>query len=714
MDRSIFIRSGSTNACYCGKCGQRQLGDLYNMRKHAQVCGSGVGGEDDVLLVDEDRGWGYYLDSALEDARPGVLTLRVCAPHLKVIRGFKDRFSGVEWTPIFAAEFRAGSKCPQIVQNETGYEMDTLMSLIRAGRIIPIRMERDVEVIRRVFPCIDIYSLQMFVHIYKNKGYSAADRIRPATEKWLFENAPGGKEWKKIGAVQAGGANGMAQAGRTNGMDQAGGANGAEQASAAVEQDDMVPILAGLYKMRGDRYILQVAIWKSERPTVFLFSKGYCSCSEEVDLRELLGQQFYLTGDSMTAIRKFDKAYPEYHLAQYAERSYNILVPLLAGDFHAGMELAAKAGAVGVAEAYDRLTAFENAPRLYRNLRDMFGVPISVLRALNREQVCDAVLERFRQIYEYAPAFLQFDHYTDSMMEFYMRADITHAEAREAGARGGAAGAAGAGGVTRGGAAGARGRAAGTRSGAARGGAAGVRGGARAAAAGPARGVEGIAALNDKQILQILRYLEKHPGEGHYYCDYMSACAQLGEYVFGITPNIPIREAHDRAVERIRNQHDVKTQRSFEQIVGGADYLRLATIWTDRDKQIFDKDPFIVIAPEHSDDLFRESKDMHNCVKIYVRKVIDETSRIYFLRRKKDPEKCLGTLEVSGNGRRLIQAKAFANQKLGKKEQIFLLKWCKVKGISIGTIDLTQWQKVMQDAAFNAAIEAALREEQPA
>lgn len=668
MDRSFFIRSKSTNACYCGKCGQRQLGDRYNMRKHAQACGFGVGGEDDVLLVDEDSGWGYYLESAPgngksgagkscdgtpEDTKSGVLTLRVCAPHLIAIRGFKDRFSGLEWTPIFAAEFHAGSKCPKIVQNETGYEMDTLLCLIRAGRIIPIRTERDVEAIRRVFPCIDIYSLQMFVHIYKNKGYSAADRLRPATETWLFENAPG------IGGIG---------------------------------EDGVIPILAGLYKMRGDRYILQVVLGKGERPTVFLFTKGYCSCSEEVDLRELLGQQFRLAGDSMAAIRKFDKAYPEYHLAQYAEHSGNILVPLLAGEFHAGMELAAKAGAVGVAEAYDRLTAFENAPRLYRNLRDMFGVPISVLRALSREQVCDAVLERLRQIYEYSPVFLQFGHYTDSMMEFYMRADITRAEALGAGAGDGAAG-------VRRGAENARGRTAGGR----RDGAVRAR-----AAADQARGVEGIAALSDRQILQILRYLEKHPGEGHYYCDYMNACAQLGEYVYGITPNISIREAHDRAVERIRNQHDIKVQKSFEQIVVGAEYLRLSTNWTDRDKRIFDKDPFIVIAPEHSDDLFRESRDMHNCVKIYVSKVIGETSRIYFLRRKKDPEKCLGTLEVSGNSRRLIQAKAFANQKLGKREQLFLLKWCRVKGISIGTMDLAEWQKMMQDASFIAAVDAAI------
>ena len=690
MDRSFFIRSKSTNACYCGKCGQRQLGDRYNMLKHAQACGSGASWGDEVLLVDEDVSWGYCLDSVPGDSGPGVLTIRICTPHLKAIRGFKDRFRGIEWSPIFAAEFHAGSKCPKIVKNETGYEMDTLLCLIRAGRIVPIRTERDAEVIRRVFPCIDIYSLQMFAHIYRNKGFSAADRIRPATEKWLFENAPGGKGWKKFAAAfaakeQAGGAGGVAQAGDAGGAAQAGDAEGAGQAAAEndAEQDDRIPITAGLYKMRGDRYILQVVLGKSEWPTVFLFTKGYCSCSEEVDLRLLLGQEFYLAGDSMTAVKKFDKAYPEYHLAQYAERSENILIPLLAGEFHAGMELAAKAGAVGVAEAYDRLTAFENTPRLYRNLRDMFGVPISVLRALDREQVCDAVLERLGQIYEYSPVFLQFDHYTDSMMEFYMRADLTHAEIRAAEAD-----------AARG--ANERGRA------------------ARGRAAVPGRGVEGIAALNDRQILQILRYLEKHPGEGHYYCDYMNACAQLGEYVFGITPNIPITEAHDRVVERIWNKYDQESQKSFEQVAGSADYLRLATNWSDRDKKIFENDPFIVIAPEHSDDLYRESCEMHNCVRIYVNDVIRETSRIYFLRKKKEPEKCLGTIEVSGNGKRLIQAKAFGNQKLGKKAQIFILKWCRVKGISIGTMDLAETQQLMQDAAFIKAVDDLMREDQPA
>ena len=90
------MRSPETGACFCGKCGKRQLTDLYNMQKHAQICDPRLSERDEVLVVEEGRSWGYRLESA-----PGVLTLSVCAPFLTRIRGFKDRFSGMEWIPVF-------------------------------------------------------------------------------------------------------------------------------------------------------------------------------------------------------------------------------------------------------------------------------------------------------------------------------------------------------------------------------------------------------------------------------------------------------------------------------------------------------------------------------------------------------------------------------------------------------------------------------------
>ena len=336
----------------------------------------------------------------------------------------------------------------------------------------------------------------------------------------------------------------------------------------------------------------------------------------------------------MKAIEQFDKAYPEYHLAMYAKRSQNIMTPLLAADYHTGIELAAKAGVTAIAESYDKLSVFEKSPHLFHNLKDLFGVSVQVLRALRRDQVSDRVMERLEEIYKYQPAFLQFDAYTDSMMEFYMRADITHSDPNRA------------------------------------------------------RTIDGIDALSDKQILQILRYLEKHPGEGHYYCDYLNACAQLGEYMYGLTPGIPVREAHDRVIARIINRHDMDTKRAFEMFVESDNYLSLTTIYTVQDLEVFKDDRYMVIAPETTDDLFAESESMHNCVRIYTSKVARRATRIYFLREKENLDQCFGTIEVSKDGQVLIQAKAFANCKLPKKAQEFVVKWCRYKRIRINTYDI--------------------------
>ena len=194
--------------------------------------------------------------------------------------------------------------------------------------------------------------------------------------------------------------------------------------------------------------------------------------------------------------------------------------------------------------------------------------------------------------------------------------------------------------------------------------------------------------MSDKQILQILRLLKKHPDEGHYYCDYMNACAQLGEYPYGITPKISLKEAHDRTVARIDNYHDVITRKAFEAAVKNDEYTKLATCLTKEDEVIFEKDEYIISVPDTSDDLFLESESMHNCVRIYIPNVAKRLSRIYFLRQRANPLRSFGTIELSGDGRRLLQAKAFANAKLDVDAQKFILKWCKYNDIQIDTSDI--------------------------
>lgn len=492
MGFNFMVKSKQTGACYCGKCGKRQTGSLFYMYMHAKNCGLEAEG---VEVVDEGSAGGYCLDSA-----PNALILRIYAPQLIVIQGVTDRFGGMKWRLVFEAIFPVNSKCPVISMNEIDHEMDVLLQMIRADRILPLSEEYDLDVIRRVFNCIDIYSLPMFVSIYKNRGYySSGNHINATIERWMLENTLSVREWKNLELYSR----------RKHEMNQKLLSSATARTSGGHKWQEKIPVYVTLYIHQTKKYILKVILRKDGEQIVFLFTRGYCSCNARVSLWELLDEEYYLIGNSLSAILKYDKAYPEYHLASYVMRSENILIPLLAGEYHTGIELAAKCGATGVAEGFKYLTGIDEDPDLHSNLRDMFGVPAWVLRALKRRHVCDKVIERLKEIFDYCPSFLQFDSYTDSMVEFYLRADITHS---------------------------------------------GVRGFAGDDL------IEGTDALSDKQILQILRYLKKHPDEdeGHYYCDYLNACAQLGEYLYGITPKISPKEAHDRTAARINDHHDIQ------------------------------------------------------------------------------------------------------------------------------------------------------------
>ena len=561
------------------------------MGKHAEFCGFIAGAEEPLK---EGVDLGYRLAGSGE----GVL-LSICRPRLKAIRGFADRFYGVEWESVFEAGFPTGTKAPIILKNETGLGPDILMMLIKAGRIIPICPEKDAEEVHKAFPgVIDLYSLQMFAYIYRNKGFGSERILPEETERKLLRKLP--KECV-----------------RNDGSSEAG----------------KIPIYGNICRYRGEHYVLHLVLLYEDEPTVLLFSRNYCASSKRVSVRELLRKEYCLAGNTRAAIKRFDEIYPEYHLAGYAELSENILFPLFAADYHSGIELAAKSCAPAIAENYELLSEMNKDPALYKNLRKMFGLPTRVLRALTRDQASDAVLERLKQINDYNPVFLQFEDYTPSMLEFYMRAGIDRGHIRN--------------------------------------------------------GVDGIDDLTDKQILQILRYLRKHPDEGHYYCDYLSACARLGEYLFGLTPGIPIREAHDRTVERIEINRDRIMQEQFDKAVTARDYLDLATCFTEEDEERFEDEQFIVTVPSQIEDLYIESENMHNCVRIYVSRVANKSARIYFLRKKEEPDKSYGTLEVSHDGEKLYQAKAFANGRLPMYAQRFVVKWCRAKKIRINTWDIS-------------------------
>ena len=663
MDRHFLMRSDKFNKWFCGRCGKRLIPDLYNAGKHAQSCGFSCAesGRDRNVIADYDRG--YRLTAEGED-----LHLEICRPELVPIPGFPDRFRGIRWITVMDTVFPSGSREPEVIKNDSGADPDLWLAMIRAEKCCRIHSSTDAQIIRQVFPgIIRIYSLQMFAHIYRTKGFrhtrllteQEAMRLMLMSEKdalrlMLTEQEaarllmaaaekPSGKACNLEPAAKACNVEPAAKSRNT-----ASGNNGLPALSLSPGRSNVgTPLKAVLVKGRDSSLILRVTLsGAGQEPVAFLFSRGYAACTPNADVKSVLKEKCTLDRDSEKAVRWFARACPEYHLEQYLDKSSNVLIPLIAPEYHNLLELAAKAAIPAVAENMESLEQFEKDPFVIRNLQTAFGLPLLVLSALRPQDTTPELLEKLAEIHRSHPGLLQFDRFTPSMCSFYENMKIHMTAAGKETASG-------------------------------------------HRPSGRRYRINGLTRtdLTDAQVLQILRYLYRKNASWQYLCDYINACELLGEYPYGFLPKNSLVEAHDRVVERIGIRENDTEEFSFVRAVLSRNYQSLVTNETEEDQEFFRDDPFVIIAPRHRQDLFAESASMHNCVRIYTHRVAAGNTKIYFLRKKTAPMRSYGTIEVQGW--RLIQAKGFANSRLDRQAQDFILKWCEARHLLIRTRDIT-------------------------
>ena len=665
MDRHFLMRSDKFNKWFCGRCGKRLIPDLYNAGKHAQSCGFSCSesGRDRNVIADYDRG--YRLTAEGED-----LHLEICRPELVPIPGFPDRFRGIRWITVMDTVFPSGSREPEVIKNDSGADPDLWLAMIRAEKCCRIHSSTDAQIIRQVFPgIIRIYSLQMFAHIYRTKGFrhtrllteQEAMRLMLMSEKDALRLMLTEQEAARLMMAAAEESSGKAcnvePAAKACNVEPAAksrntasGNNGLPALSPALSparSNVGTPLKAVLVKGRDSSLILRITLSRAgQEPVAFLFSRGYAACTPNADVKSVLKEKCTLDGDSEKAVRWFARACPEYHLEQYLDKSSNILIPLIAPEYHNLLELAAKAAIPAVAENMDSLEQFEKDPFVIRNLQTAFGLPLHVLRALRPQDTTPELLEKLAEIHRSHPGLLQFDRFTPSMCSFYENMKIQMTAARKETASG-------------------------------------------HRHSGRRYRINGLTRtdLTDAQVLQILRYLYRKNASWQYLCDYINACELLGEYPYGFLPKNSLVEAHDRVVERIGIRENDTEEFSFARAVLSRNYQSLVTNETEEDQEFFRDDPFVIIAPRHRQDLFAESASMHNCVRIYTHRVAAGNTKIYFLRKKTAPMRSYGTIEVQGW--RLIQAKGFANSRLDRQAQDFILKWCEARHLLIRTRDIT-------------------------
>ena len=392
----------------------------------------------------------------------------------------------MRWVPAMEAIFFPDKKVPVITGNSSGIDLSLWLSLIRAEKCCRIH-DSDAGVIREVFPgIISLYSLQMFVHIYCTKGFRHSRLLSEHMAQRVLKTKQevSGVNPRKVLLLST--------------------KHSQRERADAHSIGSKTPLRATLLRGKGDVRFLRITVESSGSRPSFLFSRGYAACTPGTDVAGILHGNYILDVDSEAAVRRYAQLYPEYNLEQYLEKSPNILVPLIAPDYHSLLEISAKAAVPAVAENMAKLSRFKQDPSMYTNLREAFWLPLHVLRALDPEDVSEDLLKKLASVYLCDPGFLQFDRFTHGMLDFYQclrlpvpagqgtrKTSMQKTETRDKGAR-----------------------ETGTRS------AEGQR---------RYRGSALERDLTDKQVFQILRYLYKRSLSWDLLRDYLNACELLGE-----------------------------------------------------------------------------------------------------------------------------------------------------------------------------------------
>ena len=586
--KNVFIKDVKACRVYCSKCGKMVLQDTYNYRKHAEECDCISNFVCSKPMI-EDKDYFYTLT-----AENDVLTFKVFTPSLTLRPGYKDRYTGGIMKTVLIVKLRANSREIEFVLGSRD-ELDKWLALIRLGRVSSINEEKDVDIIRKVFhKVLDVYSLQMFFHIYQTKGLDYEPILNTGEEASLcsIKNAEYRQYFHEM------------------------------------------YIKTALHDICG-MVILEVFVRdRNSLETHFLVSRNYVYSSRgSLSLEDLFTYDVVADKCCEDDIKLFDLFYPEFSLSTYWDfGGRNILLPLLSGDFHKGIELLSKSGC-RIASAWKKIQQLEKDPALYKNIKDLFQLPVSVLRKLNSQQVMvgDQLFPMLIWFWNSSNRrYLELDNYTNALLEFFR--DIYESDR-------------------------------------------------------PNRRLSILEVLTPEQNYKVARYFSTPGMVNDYYLwrDYVHDFNSVDELPDGLTPR-NIYESHNRVVQQRRLEHYAAMSGSFKEVINTEEYKSLSTEYGEY-TETFSNSEYAVIIPDSVEDVVREGMLQHNCVAGYVDRVCTGVCKIVFVRKRNKIDVPFVTVEVREN--KIVQAKAKYNQKPDKNVRLFMIKWAEIIGLRVSTFDLT-------------------------
>lgn len=183
---------------------------------------------------------------------------------------------------------------------------------------------------------------------------------------------------------------------------------------------------------------------------------------------------------------------------------------------------------------------------------------------------------------------------------------------------------------------------------------------------------------NVGSLVDTVRYLNKcckNENEAYtvfgLYQNYLVYAQKIGgNYIQGLYPQ-DLLSAVEESVAILQMRYDQEKILQFKKIVQSTEYQFLE-----------DDLPYCryrIRVPETPEDIRMVGKELHNCLKEYVLKIRERETMVAFIEDKKKENKLIGAIEVRSG--KMIQALGYCNEKLSKEVTEYLQDYMKRKQI---------------------------------
>ena len=194
---------------------------------------------------------------------------------------------------------------------------------------------------------------------------------------------------------------------------------------------------------------------------------------------------------------------------------------------------------------------------------------------------------------------------------------------------------------------------------------------------------------------RLMKYLErqrlKHPGYTltiDLYTDYLRYCQRLNMDTTEKSTFMPrdLIEAHDTLIREWREIQELRQEeeRRKASLREKRDAKSKNSSYKKIRKKIlrqysFEADGMTIYVPKKLEELVDEGIAMHSCVGTYVDRVAKGMTIVVFIRSAQDLKERIGTMEISRDGLRIVQARAKFNKDLPPEAAEFVQKFKEAK-----------------------------------